>query len=344
MASHARYPKWMGEWLSALSIGMGAMDEATWAPFDIFRLFPYFSDLAIERAKDAYDRIEERKVAPISLAKKLNSPQVTRIEAYLGAFELKASGLHKSGIGPQLYGLYDRILRSQCQRDFYGVNSSYVHTNKELGELAQKTPWQNGTPEHGREIGRLINSLSQLSWSLYSDYFYPNSYKNLGPYTVNLEGKKTLIVREYTDCKPVDLWPESRRNPVKHVKILTAYNPRVGIGMDWIEHIYSKGSLPQNLSHFAIWADGKWIPMEEAVELRRKLEQIAGEQFERFSNLGFEEIKKKLLDARYFELRGFYSELGMDWKPSSEMLERVGGKPLLPTQYPKNMGNTQWKA
>ncbi|MFH0971002.1 MAG: hypothetical protein V1835_00395, partial [Candidatus Micrarchaeota archaeon] len=320
MKKHAEYPDWMGKWLNSLVRGMGAMDEATWSPFDIFRFNPYYSDLAVTRMGEAASKLEEKNPDLGKLAKHLNSPQVTRVEMYLAATDLKASGMNREKIGPRIFEFYNRVLHVQCKRDYYGENSSYVHSDEELRELVEKVPWEKGSFENGREIGRLINSLSELSWSLYSDYFYPRSYKNLGPYAVNLAGRKTLIVREYTDCKPIEIWGESRLNPAKHVKILTAYNPAAGIGMDWIEHIYAKKNLPRNLTHFAIWADGKWLGMDDAIELRHKFEECAAEQFERFSNLPYEEVKKKLITFRYYELKEFYTELGMEWRPTKEML------------------------
>ncbi|MBU1197165.1 hypothetical protein KJ765_01495 [Candidatus Micrarchaeota archaeon] len=321
---------WMEEWLDSLAIGMANMDEGTWAPFDCFQFFPYGSDLWLEKLGHAERRLQEKGVSYEDLADLFLGPLMLRTEMQFAFFDVKASGIERSkGLG--VLDFLHNILKAKCVKDVPGFYSSWVHTEKEIQTIVKHTPWKKGSADIGREIGKLMNSCASLSWSSHSDYHYTNFYENHGPYPI---GEHVLLVRQFPNLKPVELWKEAEGYAYDRITIYTMYRKQVEIHLDWVNHLTAKQSLPENLAKYAVNINGKWSDVKHTRKARETIAETAAEQFERFSNLPFEDVKQKMLEMRGYNFKELFEKAGMDWKPSQEMRERVRGKELLPKYMP----------
>ncbi|MFH0973513.1 MAG: hypothetical protein V1817_01850, partial [Candidatus Micrarchaeota archaeon] len=68
--------------------------------------------------------------------------------------------------------------------------------------------------------------------------------------------------------------------------------------------------------------------LDEIASLYEAAGEAAAQRYEIFRNLDFEEQKAKMVWLEHHAYSRLFAALGMDWKPSNEILERVKGKPL----------------
>ncbi len=327
-----KYGKWLDEWMDSLAPAVSAMDSSTWGPFDQLRLFPYYGDLWVEKLLQAKREAERKGISLKQLAKAFLGPLAVRIELMFTAFDLKATGMNETEKGVEVIEFLNDILKEICIDDVYGLKSSRIHTKKELEEIEKKIKWKKADLESAREVGRLINSGSELSWSFYSDYLYENYFENHGPYRM---GDEILVIRNYRDFKPIELWEEAADYRIKEVNLYTKYR-NIEIWFDSINHMFCKGNTARNMCEFAVEINGKFVESNEEIgEASEYLGEIAAEQYTRFSDLPFEQLKRKTVEQRHYNYRKFFLTAGMDWKPTEECLKRVENVELLPEVYPE---------
>ena len=179
----------------------------------------------------------------------------------------------------------------------------------------------------------------QIGHRAYSHEFH-------GPYP--LGGGESLLVREYYNLKPVEVWKFSSKMPFDRVTTLEVYR-NIEIQVDAFGHLKlsdsSPGNFPDNLQRFGMRIEGQNLErIEELEALSAKCLGVLVTANSSVRSLAEEEKKqfwvKKLLDMRCFGLKPQKEILEEDWAPSNHVLglvERTGDAERATGEYMKEM-------
>lgn len=205
-------------------------------------------------------------------------------------------------------------------RDWKNLIWPYDRVEKELATHRFFDTRKFGQEELGRILGKFNTILwqycifIQVGHRAYSHEFH-------GPYA--LGNGESLMVREYYNLKPTDVWEFTSEMPFDSVTTLEVYKD-VEIRLDGFGHLDVSASLPANLRRLAILIDGQSLKnLEEFQDYLTKCFNVLqkGNQLAR----GFKKRDwvTKLLEMRCFWLKAHKDILGEDWKPSSNVLSLV---------------------
>jgi len=227
-------------------------------------------------------------------------------------------------------------LAAKTLLDPFAYRSNIIHDPDQLDALLGSTPWQIANVEIAKELGRLITSAGSLVHGLYNDVCTDYAWDAYGPYP--LPNNQVLLIRHFTDLQPVTLWSDRDlidAIPAQEIALYELYNPiecsirAVGC------HTVFEGSATQQLVSFALSVDGRWIHDMSAIKrLRTRLALEAQRQYQHIRNCSESELRKKVVEQECYQLKKLFDFVGMDWRPSTQMLERAQ-LPLLENRYPK---------
>lgn len=167
--------------------------------------------------------------------------------------------------------------------------------------------------------------LIQIGHRAYSHEFH-------GPY--NLENGEILLVREYYNLKPVQVWPFTNKLPVEKLTSFEVYKD-IDIRLDMFNHLDTSALLPQKLQRFCIiMGDSKVVKrgeINQAFDSAINTLEIGNTFIKGFTKRDW---VKKLIEMRCFWLKNKAFVGGVDWKPDAEIL-------ALPNRLPEAEKATQ---
>ena len=157
-------------------------------------------------------------------------------------------------------------------------------------------------------------------------------YENYGPYK---ENNKILVIKQFQNLKPIEVWEEIKDFPYQKVKIYCLYE-NVEFAINNVSQPYFKGDVINGLKQFALEINGELVEdLETIKEAKEKIGLKAGEMWDTLTNLDFEEAKVKYLEQRSFGFINLCRKLGLYWKPTAEMLAAVKDKQLNKNFWPR---------
>ena len=144
-----------------------------------------------------------------------------------------------------------------------------------------------------------------------------------------------MIIKQFQNLKPIELWGSKVDDLLSNkIKIYCVYKD-VKFSMDVTSHANFEGDLINGLKYFAVEMDGRLI--SDFSEIRQTTEKIglkAMEMWQTLTSLDFESAKVKYLEQRCYNYVNLCRKLGLDWKPTKEMLEVVKDKSLAKNFWP----------
>jgi hypothetical protein len=170
----------------------------------------------------------------------------------------------------------------------------------------------------------VVHKLSAILWN-YAECLFFRTHGFVrefhGPYY--FPGKKEeLLVRDFIDLRPLELWESSRPVEYENIRIVTAYRD-LGMSID----IYNNVSIRENttyvnsLQSYYLEADGKMLDLDEVNRLYRVLSEVMLK-----ITSGVETFDWRLLAKKYAEIF-WYSKKelkdGADWRPPVTVHERI---------------------
>lgn len=296
----------------------------TFWPANGAQLYSYFSD---EEAWDLFQKIKKIRKEKISLkeiAKLFYAP--TTIRYYIGSNSIRGLKVRKKYVGDitqqdisDFMDFFFELLENMQSGDiFCSEDKNEILNKKELSDLIKEYKWNIADDETQRAVARLIIFSSTMVWTLYYDCMAGNGLENHGPYDVSeYFGKNSiLIIREFFNLKPVELWGHCKDFKYDNIKIYTIYKNLENIGINYFSHIVSKSAFRDKLTHFYILVDGKEI--NNLDEINKVVEEIVSQinkQKELVNSLSVEDKIKKGAESSYYSFKKFREFFGENWKP-----------------------------
>ncbi len=226
------------------------------------------------------------------------------------------------------------ILDSKMDSDpFCVTGKNNWFSQKKVNILVQNLTFNSADEKEQTLISRMVIALNSLVWSFYYDIYVEAGFEFHGPYNIEFNGKKySLLIRDYHDLKPIDLWENAKKISNQSVKLYLLYS-RVDIKLDYFMHELSDEPLRKNLAFYAIEltdSEGKksFVQVNDCIEIIEEVEKTTFEQVNFVNKLDtIEKIKKGAMIC-FYQLKSFREKIGIDWKPSKEVFEAIDTKGL----------------
>ena len=322
---------WANELLESLLKADQTTDVHTWFPYRDSRLTPYYYTEFAKRLHHACIALRGSGISPEQASMHLTHvthfrDELDNLLAYWSHGDLKMSRLELSTVCNYIV----ELLSTTCRDDIFSKNGRLLLIQPEnLAHIERSTEWTIPTTLLAKEVGKLVVSLNTLAYGLYTDV-WANAVGDMyhGPYTLS-DGRR-LVIRDYVDLAPVELWSHCADWGIKKVRILTCYRPGVDLEIDFYGSLNSKSSLIDGLSGFAVLLGNYQLERTSINELIVSIANKAIEQNRTIRSLDYEELKRIFLEAHCYTERDLFQLAGIDWRPTQSMYDMVTDKELLP--------------
>ncbi len=313
------------KFLDALMLTFAAMDEKSHWPLRVEEVAPYFSDIEAEDVLKGLRQAEKAHLSAREIGMLFIGPSLLREILPDLIIGLKAAKVPLKDrlwcVELLLKGLKAMQAGDPFCRD--GVNA--LQTPEETSTLLCDNEWRKCDPKTSVALHKLSSSVLSLLWGL---YFYPwvnVGFEIHGPYDSSSKfGKNTvLLVRDFFDICPSELWPALSNRGYHSVKLLSVYRD-VKLSIDMFDHVMHQGNLPSAMIAFCAFVDGKPLKTNEEIEnLNKDMLSIGTDHSSRVSQWRREELVCKFIEIRYYCLRRLAQFCGRSWMPPSKVLSRV---------------------
>jgi hypothetical protein len=319
--------------LKAIEDSFKGMNMKTNWPLNGAQIDSYFD---VDEALDMYYRIKKlRETKDIKeIADMMPAPDIIRIflqhNAIIGlkvARKLKIDEISIDDRIDYLLFLFD-ILREKVNGDIFcldGRNS--LLSEPEVEKILFETDWDEASDVDKRRISLLTVMGNNLSYTLYFDPFMTGGFYLHGPYDASKKfGDKTvLIVREYHNLNPKELWPDLDM-PYKKLKILAVYK-NLDIKINFVNHPVTKDSIGDKLIAYKVYLDGKEISIDKVDELTELFQKVSSTQTKKVNS--WNDLDKVRMGAKiaFYLFKDLREKMGDNWIPQNyieETIEKFG--------------------
>ena len=330
--------------------GIYAMDPKTALPFWDYDFGPIYGDLWIKKMLKACRAAKDKGLTPKQIAGFFQNIAVPRKELIYSLVDLKVGNIPMEERVFFVNFWWD-VVKEMSVEDSMVEHSNIVHTPEQIKQFLNNLSWEKADLQKARQIGNLAMSLNSLAYGLYTDIFAHNSMENFGAYNVSefFGSKHILVIKQWANLKPVELFPEFKDFPFEKLNIFAVYK-NIDYTVDIYTHQIYSGNAAQSLVQYSVLIDGKKVLNDESElkNLNAFLGKLATDHYVQMQKRGFEEAKKNWVMSRNYQFKDFFKAVGMDWQ-DQEMIKRVQGKQLTKTdfwdfeKYPKDVLFAFWK-
>jgi hypothetical protein len=306
-------------------------DPESHLPFNAWGLHPLYADLWLKKIHEMVVKFEEKGFKIDDYLDLFPNLSSTRFIILINAIQYKTSCLNDPEMIVKIQDFFVNSLKIRAKDDLFALEKNIDLEKSEIDELIKNRPLAKANVDESREIGKILVALASLTHGLYNDWCTDFNYEISGPY---YRDNRMVLIRTFFDSKPRDIWPEidwdwKNFSAITEYENLTAKIAYVGC------HIIYSDNIIEKLTGYNFQVDGRAIVgFNQLRSLREKLMPIAAGQYEKFMGMDFENQKIKYLSQENYQLKKLFDLVGMDWRPSKEMLDRIKGKKLIEDVFP----------
>lgn len=317
---------WIDDLVKSVSHTEETVDSSVWKPFPESALAPYYWNHLAKKILQAVKICKEKNIKPETIAETWKSQswlrdQLATFVAYLDIIKLQKS--EKILI---IDFFHETLLLSKTD-PFSLKGITHIYDTETVNGILSNLKWLESDKHAAREVGFLSTSLLTLGYALYTDLFPSVGVDFHGPYRLNKDSH--LIVRDFFDTKPEELWAESKEFRYKSLTIFTIYK-KARFFIDFYGNLTCDENLTLILKRFAVVVDGKNIDsLREISNLGNYFSKLTVEIYKKFTNLNFEQTKRKFMEAHFYGYKSLCDLAGIDWEPPQKAYYAIEGKHLL---------------
>ncbi len=303
----------------------------TWKPFTPDRLLPYYYTEFVHRLLSCVKKIEHTDHNLADILSRLSHvinlrDELHAILAYWGEGNLHISEKELNDMAGFIIWLFLYISEEE---PFSENGHLRILSNEQIDSLVKSIDWNVSSLEIARELGKVAAIAKSLSWSLYTDV-WANAAGDMyhGPYPAGEKGQ--LIIRDYMDLAPTELWAHTNDWNIKRIRILMCYDPTTDLHIDFEGALSSNSNLIEHLLYWAIEINGRPIERSEITSVYQSLIDYLSAQVKVTGLLDLEGLKKWFLESHCYFEKELLTLAKIDWKPDNSMYSSIINKPLLP--------------
>lgn len=325
------YPEWIDKYAQTLYDLLKTHDTEALLPFNGFNFYPLFDDLWINKIHKAIQKYNESEFGIEDIIKYLPTHSSLKFNLLEIIIDLKTA--HTDTLkAKKIVDFFVTAIKARAVADDW-VNDNRIIDYKDADKIIKEKNLIKADRSLAVEVAKLTAGCGCLVHGLYNDFCTDFGYDVFGPYVLsNRFGKHaTLFVRHFLDLKACDIWPKRHDGfPYETIKIHSAYNNVIAKSHYMGCHMVYEQSLIDNLAYFQVEIDGKFVnSLDELRNVKDVVLADASSQYVKYKNLGFEEHKRIWLWQLCYQFKDFFGKMGVDWRPSDEMINRVKNKKLI---------------
>lgn len=177
--------------------------------------------------------------------------------------------------------------------------------------------------EANQDSAKLVQRLCGIMWA-YSEtpYFAAHeiSMEEHGPY----ERHGHVIIRDFYNLRPIELWSECGEFPFEKLRILCVYDEDYNVEFDVYGNLYLKNGNPVlSLKSYYIEADSRAIDMKGVTRVLDTGPRIIGSITKRVAAMNEVGIAKKYAELFWYRKKPLRDALGKDWRPPKIVFEKI---------------------
>ena len=316
---------WINHYLDSTQTTLGRMDFETLQPCSHQHFLPLVAAewlLWFERIVDA----RKQQQLPWDQVAKAFSPVLAR-EHFIFALEDFKVARWPLGKRLKMAEFFNRLMCENIPRDPYALNgTACMHSKRQVNQFLEKK-YQDATPQAARSLGKLYNALYNLSAAWYLDFLMGIGAINYGPYP--LGRGRSLFLKTSPDIQPVAVWPQAGDLPGKRIELFQIYQD-TRVFVDLIScHVQYDGDPISGLKKWRLEVDGQpYETLDKVDGLTQTLAKAASDQWKHLMKLSNDQIIEKGIWIRCYAFKDLSDALGLDWKPTPELLNAAKGKTL----------------
>lgn len=328
------------------------MDPKTFWPLNGGQTDSYFD---VVESLDMYDTLTDlaKEKSVIEIAAIMPAPDVIRLflehNAIIGLKVAKNLGIRQIGSKERVaYAkLLFSILAQKVKNDIFCLDGKNVLLNdEEIEERLALPNWDIPSEITNKEIASLIVHANNYCYSLFYDEFMAGGFYLHGPYSSakHFGRGTTLIVREYHNLFPQDLWPGLER-VCKTMRVEGVYR-HLDLSLNFANHPVSTTSVGDKLVAYRVFVDGRKIRESEIEALIEKLVDATSKQTAKINALSDLDKVRKAAEIAYYLFKEFRETLGRDWKSPAQVeknIEMFGEKFIEKFRYAEKPSLAHWK-
>ena len=138
-----------------------------------------------------------------------------------------------------------------------------------------------------------------------------------------------LLIRDYMNLRPKDLWPDISLPNLKRVTVYTIYKNRLDVSIDAYNHLFfNRGDYVDDLVKFAIICDGKEVLFSELQDLFPELLNTVQCIKDWAASAKKSELIGKYAEIYWYRKKALCDILGKNYRVPREVYEAINsGKP-----------------
>lgn len=215
------------------------------------------------------------------------------------------------------------ILEKKVRGDIFCLDGKNIlFDNVEIKDLIKNLKKVEGRDEQ-RSVAGLIVSANNWCYSLYYDLFMTAGFYLHGPYDVSEkfgEGA-ILVIREYHDLNPKDLWPDLEM-PYKKMRILCVYK-NLDLKINFVNHPITKESIADKLVAYKVFLDNFGVGVSEVEPLDSLFDELREKQTKRVNNLADLDKVRKGAEIAFYFFKELRASMGDDWRPTKDIEKTI---------------------
>lgn len=330
--------KWIRNYSRAVKLFTFDHDPSSHLPFNAFNFYPMYFDLWLDKIYEAIFKIKSRRVSQKIIKINMPSYGALRFIVYTLINMANYYDYNHNKIKAILNFFIEMMDDLSKDADIFNEHMIKLKNDDEIKKILKNI--ENADCLNDREVfSRLTGVLALYNHALYNDYSTEYGYALEGPYEID---GKVLIIRNYPDLSPVDLWPELEDFDIKEIKILSVYG-KIKIKMRFIStHLICAQKYQNKLNKYLIYVNGE--KLDDLVKINQMTKKIADLTFKIYKkqkSFNLEETKKLFLKQQGYEIRGLFDLAGIDWRPDKNIIKRIRNKKIADGIISKNYPETK---
>ena len=346
------YEKRIDNFLLAIEQIFSGMDPKTFWPLNGGQIDSYFD---VIEALDMYDLLSNmKKTMSIEEITKIMPPaDVIRLflehNAIIGLKVANKLGIREISTEDKVnyLNLIFDILQTKAKNDIFCLDGKNILLDEQLVENELDSPnWDSPSTEDTSKIASLIVTANNLAYTLFYDIFMAGGFYIHGPYNSTKEfGRNTcMIIREFHNLNPKELWPELK-NPYEKIRVIGVYK-HLDLKINFANHPISTHSVGDKLIAFKIYVNDKKVSIEQVPEIIETLQAISSEQYSKITSLPDLDKVNKGAEIAYYLFKELREYNKQSWRPPKQIEQNIktfGDKFVKQFKYTKSPSLEHWK-
>ncbi len=290
--------------------------QSTW-PIDLNAVAHLFTDIFVTELLEDIRRLKSNGLADQAIASGFKtSARIIRL-IMPGILGMKACSMTTETIRENV--LYFLSLAKHLK---YGNLSNRDGKNIVLAPGALKDKGKMVNADKSSSLA--VHKLCAILWN-YAECLFFRTHGLIrefhGPY--HFPGtKEEILIRDFVDLKPLELWESTGPVEYKNIRIVTAYRD-LGMRIDIYNNVSINASATyvNSLKSYYIEADGKLLDLDELHRLYKVLSDVMLNITSEVETLGWRQLAKKYAEIFWYSKKELKD--GRDWCPPGTVHERI---------------------